>query len=73
LGYFFSLLLYLVIILLFGFGVATALFIFLFLYGWVRMRWSHALIYTVCVVGVAQLMSWLLGLYWPQGVLLGQW
>jgi hypothetical protein len=73
LGYFFSLLLYLFIILLFGFGVATAFFTFLFLYGWVRMRWFHALIYTGSVVGVAQLMSWLLSLYWPPGVLFDQW
>jgi hypothetical protein len=35
------------------------------------MRWSHALIYTGCVVGVAQLMGWLLSLHWPQGILLG--
>ena len=70
-GYFFSLLMYLLLILLFGFGIATAFFIFVFLYGWVKMRWLHALIYTGSVVGAAQLMSWLLGLYWPQGVLLG--
>jgi putative tricarboxylic transport membrane protein len=71
LGYFFSLLMYLLLILLFGFGIATAFFIFVFLYGWVKMRCLHALIYTGSVVGAAQLMSWLLGLYWPQGVLLG--
>lgn len=60
LGYFFSLVLFLLLILLFGFGVATTLFTFGFLYGWVRMRWSHALIYTGCVVGVVQFMGWLL-------------
>jgi hypothetical protein len=73
LGYFFSLALYLLLILLVGFGVATAGFVFAFLYGWVRMRWSNALIYTVAVVGVTLLMSWLLNLYWPEGLLLGQW
>jgi putative tricarboxylic transport membrane protein len=72
-GYFLSLLLYFVLIWLFGFGIATALFTFGFLYGWVRIGWSHALIYTGCVVGVAQFMGWALGLYWPQGVLLAQW
>jgi len=72
LGYFFSLVLYLLLILLFGFGIATALFIFVFLYGWARMAWFPSLIYTGVVVGLAVLMSWLLGLYWPQGVLLGQ-
>jgi hypothetical protein len=35
------------------------------------MRWSHALIYTISVVAVAQIMSRLLGLYWPEGLLLG--
>jgi putative tricarboxylic transport membrane protein len=73
LGYFFSLLLFLFLILLFGFGVAIAVFTFGFLYGCVKMRWSHALIYTGCVVGVAELMGWLLNLHWPQGLLLGQW
>jgi TctA family transporter len=72
LGYFFSLLFYLLLILLLGFGIATAAFTFAFLYGCVRLRWSKALIYTVVVVGVAQLMSWLLNLYWPGGMLLGQ-
>jgi hypothetical protein len=72
LGYFLSLVLYLLLILLFGFGSATALFTFGFLYGWVRMRWFSALIYTGTVVGLAVLMSRLLGLYWPQGMLLGQ-
>ena len=73
LGYFFSLVLFLLLILLLGFGVATALFTFGFLYGWVRTGWLHALIYTGCVVGVAVLMSRLLGLHWPEGILLGQW
>jgi putative tricarboxylic transport membrane protein len=73
LGYFFALLLYLLLILLVGFGIATILFTFGFLYGWAKMRWSHALIYTGCVVGVAQFMGWALGLYWPHGVLLAQW
>jgi TctA family transporter len=72
LGYFLALVLYLLLILLFGFGSATALFTFGFLYGWVRMRWFSALIYTGTVVGLAVLMSRLLGLYWPQGMLLGQ-
>jgi putative tricarboxylic transport membrane protein len=72
-GYFLSLLLYFALIWLFGFGIATALFTFGFLYGWVRIHWSQALLYTGCVVGVAQFMGWVLGLYWPQGVLVGQW
>jgi hypothetical protein len=71
LGYFFSLVLYLLLILLFGFGAATAVFTFAFLYGWVRTRWSYALIYTVSIVALAQLMGRLLNLYWPAGVLLG--
>ena len=71
LGYLFFLLLYLLLILLFGFGIATALFTFGFLYGWVRMQWLHASIYTVAMVGVTLLMSWLLNLYWPEGMLLG--
>jgi TctA family transporter len=71
LGYFFSLVLFLLLILFLGFGIATALFVFVFLYAWVGMRWLHALIYTGSTVGVAQLMSWLLGLYWPEGILLG--
>jgi len=70
LGYFVSLVLFLFLILLFGFGIATALFTFLFLYGRVRSGWLYALIYTVSVVGDAEVMSRLLGLYWPQGVLL---
>jgi putative tricarboxylic transport membrane protein len=73
LGYFLSLLLFLFLILLFGFGVAITVFTFGFLYGSVKMRWFHALIYTGCVVGVAELMGWLLNLHWPQGLLLGRW
>jgi len=71
LGYFLSLVLYLLLIMLLGFGIATALFVFIFLYGWVKMPWFRALIYTGSVVGVALLMSQLLSLYWPQGILLG--
>ena len=71
LGYFVSLLLYLLLVLLFGFGAATAVFTFVFLYGWVRTGWTHALIYTGAVVGVTLLMSWLLNLYWPEGMLFG--
>jgi len=71
LGYFVSLLLYLLLVLLFGFGAATAVFTFVFLYGWVRTGWTHALIYTGAVVGVTLLMSWLLNLYWPDGMLFG--
>ena len=71
LGYFLSLVLFLCLILLLGFGIATALFTFAFLYGWVRTGWLYALVYTGSVVGVALLMSQLLALYWPQGILLG--
>jgi len=71
LGYFFSLVLYLVLILLFGFGIATALFTFGFLYGWVKTHWFHAFIYTGVAVGLTLLMSRVLGLYWPEGILLG--
>jgi hypothetical protein len=71
LGYFLSLVLFLLLILILGFGIATALFTFVFLYGWVRTGWLYALIYTGSVVGVALLMSQLLALYWPQGILLG--
>ncbi len=71
LGYFLSLVLFLFLILLLGFGIATALFTFVFLYGWVRTGWLYALIYTGSVVGAALLMSQLLALYWPQGILLG--
>lgn len=71
LGYFLSLVLFLCLILLLGFGIATALFTFVFLYGWVKTGWLYALIYTASVVGVALLMSQLLALYWPQGILFG--
>ena len=71
LGYFLSLVLYLLLILLFGFGIATALFTFGFLYGWVRMGWFTAAIYTGVLVGLTLVMSWLLGMYWPEGILLG--
>jgi TctA family transporter len=71
LGYFFSLILYLVLILFFGFGIATALFTFGFLYGWVKTHWLHALIYTGVAVGLTLLMSHVLGLYWPEGLLVG--
>ena len=71
LGYFISLVFYLVMILLFGFGIATAVFIFAFLYGLVGIRWTHASIYTAAMVGVVLLMSWLLNLYWPEGMLVG--
>jgi len=71
LGYFLSLVLYLLLILFLGFGIATALFTFVFLYGWVRTGWLYALTYTASVVGLALLMSQLLALYWPQGILLG--
>jgi hypothetical protein len=69
LGYFFSLILYLLLILFLGFGIATAIFTFGFLYGWVKMRWLHGLIYCGIVVGLALVMSRLLGLYWPAGIL----
>lgn len=71
LGYFLSLVVYFLMIWLFGFGIATTLFTFLFLYTWVGMRWPHALTYTAVIVGIALGMSSLLGLYWPEGVLLG--
>jgi TctA family transporter len=71
LGYFISLVLYLLLILLFGFGIATAVFTFIFLYGWSAMPPLHALLYTGSIFGLAELMGWLLGLHWPQGVLLG--
>jgi hypothetical protein len=73
LGYFFSLVLYLLMILFFGFGSATALFIFGFLYSRVKMGWVPALTYAGVVVGLALLLNKLLGLYWPEGILLGQW
>ena len=71
LGYFFSLVLYLLLIWLVGFGIATTLYTFGFLYGWSQMRWFHALIYTGVVVGLMLVMNRLLGLYWPEGMLLG--
>ncbi len=71
LGYFVSLVLYLLLVLLLGFGAATAVFTFVFLYGWVRTGWTHALIYTAAIVGVTLLMSRLLNLYWPEGMLFG--
>ena len=70
-GYFFTLILFLSAILLFGFGIATALFTFIFLIACVRLRWPQALLYTGCVVGIALLMSRLLNLYWPEGILIG--
>jgi hypothetical protein len=73
LGYFFSLVAYLLLILLVGFGVATVLFTFVFLYGWVRASLVTSLAYTGIVIGLALLMSRLLGMYWPEGILLGQW
>jgi putative tricarboxylic transport membrane protein len=71
LGYFVSLVFYLLLVLLLGFGIATAVFTFAFLYAWVRIRPTHALIYTAAIVGVTLLMSWLLNLYWPEGMLFG--
>jgi hypothetical protein len=71
LGYFSSVLLYFVLIWIFGFGIATALFTLGFLYGWLRMHFFHALIYTGSLVSVMIFMGWLLGLYWPEGLLLG--
>jgi TctA family transporter len=71
LGYFLSLLLFFLLIWFVGFGIATMLFTFVFLFGWAGMRWSHALTYTFSVVAVALIMSRLLGLYWPEGLLLG--
>jgi hypothetical protein len=35
------------------------------------MRPLHALLYTGSIFGLAELLGWLLGLHWPQGVLLG--
>jgi hypothetical protein len=35
------------------------------------MRWYYALLYTATLIGAAQLMGKLLGLYWPEGLLLG--
>ncbi|MBI2089144.1 MAG: tripartite tricarboxylate transporter permease [Deltaproteobacteria bacterium] len=71
LSYFLSLVLYFLLIWLIGFAIATALFTFLFLYGWVKLRLSRSLIYTACLVGAAAFMGWMLGLYWPAGILGG--
>ncbi len=71
LGHFVSLLGFLLLILFFGFGIATALFTFFFLYGVARMRWFSALIYTGCLLATVELMGWLLGLRWPQGIVFG--
>ncbi|HXG79028.1 MAG TPA: tripartite tricarboxylate transporter permease, partial [Methyloceanibacter sp.] len=70
-GYFVSLLAYLFLILLVGFGIATILFTFVFLFYRVKMRWYHALLYTAILIGTAEIMGKLLGLYWPEGVLSG--
>ncbi|MBI2180988.1 MAG: tripartite tricarboxylate transporter permease [Deltaproteobacteria bacterium] len=71
LGHFVSLLVFLLLILFFGFGIAIAFFTFVFLYGVARMRWFRALIYTGSLLAAVQLMGWLLGLHWPQGILFG--
>jgi TctA family transporter len=71
LGYLFSLAVYLALILLFGFGIATALFTFGFLFVSERMRLASAIAYTAVMVVLTLLMSRLLGLYWPEGMLLG--
>jgi TctA family transporter len=71
LGYFLSFVFFFVLILLIGFGIATALFTFAFLYGWVRMRWFTALIYSGVLVGFVVILSGLLGLYWPESMLFG--
>jgi hypothetical protein len=71
LSYFFSLVAYLLLIVFFGFGIATALFTITFLTACVRMAWLSAVFYTAIVVGLTLLMSRLLGLYWPEGLLFG--
>ena len=71
LGYFAGLMLYFLMIWLLGFGIGTGLFTLAFLYSQVRMRWVPTVSYTAAIVGVALLMSWLLNLYWPGGVLFG--
>lgn len=71
LGYLFSLVLYLLMILLFGFGGATALYTFGFLYGWLRTKLFYAFIYAGIAVALAVVMNQLLGLYWPESILLG--
>lgn len=73
LGYFLALVLYLLMILFFGFGSATALFVFGFLFSRVKMGWVPALTYAGVVVGLTLLLNKLLGLYWAEGILLGQW
>jgi hypothetical protein len=70
--YLLSLVSFLLLILLFGFGVASALFTFAFLLVSVRMHWMPALAYSVVIVVLAVAMSRLLGLYWPEGLLLAQ-
>jgi hypothetical protein len=35
------------------------------------MRWFSALIYTGCLLATVELMGWLLGLRWPQGIVFG--
>jgi TctA family transporter len=71
LGYFLSLVSFLLLILLVGFGIATALFTFAFLLGWVKMHWFPALIYSGIIVALVVFLSGMLGMYWPEGVLLG--
>lgn len=68
--YFSSLILYFLLIYLFGFGAATVLYALLFLLGVARVGLLSTLAYTALLLGFAQLMSWALGLYWPEGVLL---
>jgi hypothetical protein len=63
--------LFLLLILFFGFGIAIALFTFVSLYGGAKMRWFWASIYTGSLLAVVELMGWLLGLHFPQGILLG--
>ena len=72
LGYFLALVAYFLLIFLFGFGIATACFVFLFLFGWVKTRWTYALIYTATLLGAAEFMGWMLDLRWPEA-LLGWW
>jgi TctA family transporter len=71
LAYFALLALYLLLILFLGFGVASAFFTFAFLYFGAEMRWFAAAMYTGLVVALALLLTRLLGLYWPPGMLLG--
>jgi hypothetical protein len=37
----------------------------------VRTGWFTAAVYTGVLVGLTLIMSWLLGMYWPEGILLG--